>query len=136
MLHSTVAIRGSGMRIFGAQTSGGTLLEFEAYFLGKFVYRAHPVCGSALQVRDLQRHFTRKKQRRNRALEFISQSLAYFLPHQKDLFGVPAERGAQLASNSVHAVDGKVHVNGNGRSNVFQYQVALDRLGLQERVIY
>jgi hypothetical protein len=35
--------------------------ELETHLLSKFVNGAHPAFGSALEIRDLQRHFTRKK---------------------------------------------------------------------------
>ena len=123
------------MRIFGAQTGQAGPSSLSAYFLGKLVYRPHPGFDSALKIRDLQRHFTRKQQRCDRVLEFVSHSLAYFLPHQKDCSLVPAQGGPQLASDSVHAVDGEVHVNWNRRADVFQHHVALDRLGFQKRLI-
>jgi len=108
------------MRIFDAQTSGGTL-ELEPHFPRKFVYRTHPVRGSALKVWDLQRHFTRKKQRRNRALEFISQSLLHLLPDQQDLPLVAKKVGAQLLRDPVHTVDGEVHMDRNGCPDMFQH---------------
>ncbi len=91
--------------------------------------------GSTLKIRNLQRHFAGEQQRGDRALEFVSQSLLYFLPHQQDFLLVPMQSGAQFARDPVHAVDGEVHVHRNGRPNMFQHHVAFDRLGFEECLI-
>ena len=87
------------------------------------------------EIRNLQRHFAREQQRRDRALEFVTQSLLYLLPDQPDFLLVPMQCRPQLTRDPVHVVDGKVHVNRHGGPNVLQYHVALDRFGFEECLI-
>jgi hypothetical protein len=55
-----------------ARESVNGTVELEAHLLGKFVDGSHPALGFALEIRNLQRHFAGKQQRRDRALEFVS----------------------------------------------------------------
>ena len=50
---------------------------------------------SALEVGDLQRHFTGKQQGCDRALEFVAQGLLHFLPDQQDLLFCAGRKAAR-----------------------------------------
>jgi hypothetical protein len=45
------------------------------------------------------------------------------------------KRSPQRARDSVHIANGEVHMNRNGCADVFQHQVALDRLGFEGGLI-
>ncbi len=61
--------------------------------------------------------------------------MLYLFPDQLDCFPVPIESGPQLSPDSVHVVDGTVHVNRNCRPNVLQHHVTFGRFGFEEGLI-
>jgi hypothetical protein len=126
--------RGDARAEFTAKFSGLTF-ELAAHFLRKFVDAAHSVYGFALKIGKLQCHFARKEKRGDRTLKFVLKGLLYCLPDQLDFFLMAMQGCSKLACHSIRVVDGKIHVNRNGLSNVLENHVAFDRLGFEKSLI-